>query len=79
MRGARQQRTQARRGIRDQRQDMLHEIRSIDEELGRISRGITEANRQRNQQQVMVLEQERMRLRQQRRDLERGMRRQQRR
>ncbi len=74
-REARRQRTSTRRGVRDQRQDILHEIGNIDRELKRISASINTANRQGNQQQVMVLEQERMRLRQQKRNFEREIRR----
>jgi len=70
-----QQRTQARQDIRHRTHDTINEIRRIDKELKSIPARIGAANKRGNQQQVMILEQERTRIKQQRRDLENEIRR----
>jgi hypothetical protein len=70
-----QQKTQIREDIRRKTHDTINEIRRIDRELRSIPARIGVANRQGNREQVMILEQERIRLKQQRRDLEKEIRR----
>ncbi len=70
-----QQKAQIREDIRRKTHDTINEIRRIDRELRSIPARIGVANRQGNREQVMILEQERIRLKQQRRDLEKEIRR----